>query len=294
MPGLRHRCAETLTDVSARDTSMDLHIQIGPQRFRADVARAHDISIPLEFDALQPNFFGAPRATAKALSAGSFIGDVRRGGSCNCATYTITPHCNGTHTECVGHLTDAQVGIRNIGVPPYLLARLITVQPVSASMTNEASDPAPRAGDFLITRSSLDAALHGELLKDARALIVRTSPNDLAKRHRQYGPEVPPPYFTAEFMRTIVAAGIEHLIVDLPSIDRAEDEGRLTAHRIFFGLPAGSTNASVATRAHATVTELAFIDDAVADGSYVLNLQIAPFASDAAPSRPLLLPLTPA
>jgi hypothetical protein len=38
---------------------------------------------------------------------------------------------------------------------------------------------------------------------------------------------------------------------------------------------------------------LAFIDDAIADGHYLLNLQVAPFVADAAPSRPILLPLTP-
>jgi hypothetical protein len=55
----------------------------------------------------------------------------------------------------------------------------------------------------------------------------------------------------------------------------------------------GATSAAQATRPTATVTELAFIDDAIPDGPYLLNLQVAPFVADAAPSRPILLPLTP-
>ena len=49
----------------------------------------------------------------------------------------------------------------------------------------------------------------------------------------------------------LVSSGIEHLIVDVPSIDRAQDEGRLTAHRIFFGLP--RTSVARAARASTAV-----------------------------------------
>ena len=92
-------------------------------------------------------------------------------------------------------------------------------------------------------------------------------------------------------MRWLVEHGVEHLVVDLPSIDPAHDAGALLAHRIFWGLPERETSVARATRRQATITELAFIDAAVADGDYLLNLQVAPFVSDAAPSRPLLYTL---
>jgi arylformamidase len=273
---------------------LDLRLYFQGRAWRANPRAAHDLSIPLAFDAAQPNFFGAPPATATALTAGSFIGEVRRGGSCNCATYSLTPHCNGTHTECVGHLTANLVAIRNIAVPTLMPARLVTLEPVAAADSHETSDPMPQAEDSLMTRAALEHALGSDTLREVGALIVRSLPNEATKRHRQYGPSAAlPAYFTREFMGFIVAQGIEHLIVDLPSIDRAEDEGRLTAHRIFFGLPPGATDASLARRAQATVTELAYIDDAIADGWYALNLQVAPFMTDAAPSRPVILPLVP-
>jgi arylformamidase len=250
----------------------------------------HDISIPLVFDAPQPNFFGAPRASSTPLAAGSFIGDVAQGGSCNCATYTLTPHCNGTHTESVGHVTRDHSGFAAVQIPALCVAQLVTVAPIDSDRTRETTTPAPKSGDVLITRESLEAACRGENT-EATALVIRTTPNPESKRQRSYGPNHPAAFFSADAMRWIVAQNFEHLVVDLPSVDRAEDEGHLTAHRIFWGLPAGSTNASDALRAHATITELAYIDDVIPDGMYVLNLQIPPFQSDAAPSRPLLMPL---
>jgi kynurenine formamidase len=262
--------------------------------WQVDCSHAHDLSIPLLFDGAQPNFFGAPSAASTPLVAGDFIGDVRRGGSCNCSTYSLTPHCNGTHTECVGHVTGERVGIRSVPIPAFVLARLVTLRPVDAATSTEGTQPSPRAGDFMITRAALMHALQGDSLEHCSALVVRTTPNDESKLARSYGPDRPPPYFSAEFMQAVVASGIEHLVCDLPSVDRAADEGKLTAHRIFWGLPAGAIDSRIATRSHATITELAYIPDEIADGLYVLNLQVAPFDSDAAPSRPLLVPLIPA
>lgn len=266
-------------------------VEIGGKRWIADVAYALDLSIPLQFDGAQPSFFGAGAASAHALEAGSFIGDVRRGGSCNCSSYSLTPHCNGTHTECVGHVTADPVAIRDISIDHVSPAWLVTVAPERADATREDSDPAPQPADPLITQKALQSSVGAQLEAGYRALIIRTSPNDSGKRHRDYDAAPVAPYFSAQAMRWIVAQNVRHLVVDLPSLDRRADEGRLTAHRIFWGLPPGATDSAAATRRDATVTELAYIDDSIPDGKYLLNLQVAPFMSDAAPSRPILYPL---
>ena len=85
----------------------------------------------------------------------------------------------------------------------------------------------------------------------------------------------------------------EQLVLDLPSADRAADGGRLTAHRTFFGLPPGSRRASEAQRPGASITELAYIAPGIADGLYLLDLQIPAFLTDAAPCRPLLYAVHP-
>jgi kynurenine formamidase len=248
-------------------------VEIAGRRWRVGTA-AHDLSIPLAFDSPQPTFFGAARAGASVVTAGSFVGDVQRGGSCNCSAHTLTPHCNGTHTECIGHVTAERVSVRDCSGEHFSAALLVSV------------GPAP-----VITRAALAAAVAPHDLAHCRALVVRTRPNTRDKLERNYD-RAPAPYFDAEAMRWIVDNGIAALVVDLPSLDRADDP-HLTTHRIFWGLPPGSTSAAHATRPAATVTELAFIDDSIADGHYLLNLQVAPFVADAAPSRPILLPLTP-
>jgi hypothetical protein len=123
------------------------------------------------------------------------------------------------------------------------------------------------------------------------ALVLRTLPNDAGKRTRAYAGGAPAPYFQVDAMRWIVERGVTSLVVDLPSLDRADDGGRLAAHRVYWGLPAGSTEARQATRGEALVTELAFVPDAVADGLYLLDLHLPAFVTDAAPSRPVLYPL---
>ena len=284
-----------------------LYLEFDGRRFRTR-DEVHDLSIPLRFADEQLECFGAPPAREQALEAGSFVGDVRRGGSCNCATYTLTAHCNGTHTECVGHITAERLSVRELCTELFSVALLISVEPVPASSTSESTTPPPKSGDFLITRAALETAVRTldsqmaatqlpglELSRAAiaqRALVIRTMPNDASKRLRRYS-EQPAPYFSAEAMQWIVTQGVEHLVVDLPSLDRAEDEGNLTAHRIFWNVPPSVISIGSDTRRRATVTELAYVPDQVVDGLYLLNLQVAPFAADAAPSRPMLTALIP-
>jgi kynurenine formamidase len=250
-----------------------LTVEIAGRRWRVG-SEGHDISIPLAFDGAQPTFFGASPASAAAVAAGSFVGDVQRGGSCNCSTHSLTPHCNGTHTECVGHVTAERLSVRDHSAEHFSPALLVSV------------GPGP-----VITRSALAAAVAPHELSHCRALVLRTLPNSRDKLARNYD-RTPAAYFAADAMNWIVGNGITALVVDLPSLDR-HDDAELTTHRIFWGLPPGANSAAQATRATATVTELAFIDDSIADGHYLLNLQVAPFVADAAPSRPILLPLTP-
>ena len=76
-------------------------------------------------------------------------------------------------------------------------------------------------------------------------------------------------------------AGVNHLLLDLPSVDREDDGGKLLAHHAFWKYPQ-------ATRRQATITELIFVPDSIVDGTYLLNLQIASFENDASPSKPVL------
>jgi kynurenine formamidase len=150
-------------------------------------------------------------------------------------------------------------------------------------------EPKERNGDVVISKDKLRKAIGGQT--NATAVIVRTLPNDDRKLSSVYGAEDIPPYFTTEALEYIVECGFKHLLVDLPSIDRLFDEGKLTNHRIFWGVEADSFEVNTSTRTNATITELIYVPNEVPDGEYLLNLQIAPFMSDAAPSRPILFRL---
>ncbi|MFO7276787.1 MAG: cyclase family protein [Pseudomonadota bacterium] len=267
-------------------------LRIGSGELAVDLARPISLAIDLEFDAAQPRHFGAPAASSKPFAVPGFPGEVAAGASCNCRIITLIPHCNGTHTECVGHLTIEPLDAHRVVPAGLLPALVVSVSAVPAETTRESTDPAPQADDLLVTRTALEAAWPDALPFAPRSLVIRTLPNDAAKRHRDHTDRVPP-YLTREAAQLLVARGIEHLVVDLPSIDRSHDEGRLTAHRIFFGLEPGVRTLADARRGHCTVTELAFVPDEVTDGAWLLELQVPALGGDAVPSRPLLYPLVP-
>ena len=267
-------------------------VTIGTARYDADLCTGYSIAIPLDFHGAQPNAYGVPPAEAWAFEGGGFIGDTRRGGSCNFETLSLTPHCNGTHTECIGHLTRERVSIERILPGSLMPATLITVPLLPSSSVAELYSCELEAGDSLITRAALRQVLDRCKPAFLRALILRTLPNPPGKTTRQYD-TTPAPFFTHDAIEEIVERGVQHLLVDVPSLDRSTDGGRLSAHRTFWGLAADATDAVSCVPAKRTVTEMIFVPDHIQDGLYLLDLQIAPFVSDAAPSRPILFPISP-
>lgn len=237
-----------------------------------------DISIPLNFNGPQPNAYGVEAAASKPCEAGDMVGDTRLGGSVNFEQYRFIPHCNGTHTECVGHITHERISVRDC-------LQDVIVPAVLVSVELEKQDK-----DAVISISSLkNAVVQLRATTGGNdALIVRTLPNDDSKLTRHYDESCIPPYFTTDAMRFIVECGFKHLLVDLPSIDRLFDDGKLLNHRIFWNVEPGSFELNPESPINSTITELIYVPNNVADGEYFLNLQIAPFASDASPSRPIL------
>ena len=68
---------------------------------------------------------------------------------------------------------------------------------------------------------------------EAPAIAIRTQPNDELKRVTNYS-GANPPYLHHEAAAYLVECGVEHLLIDLPSVDREEDEGKLSAHKTFW------------------------------------------------------------
>jgi arylformamidase len=257
----------------------------------ADLAAGASLARLLEFVGPQLRCFGAAAASSKPLVIGDFTGRVDTGASCNCSVLTLTPHANGTHTEGVGHLTAERINVHCLIPRRLLIAALLSIEPELAGDSAEGSSPAPHADDLLITRGAIERAWPPALeprLK-ARAAVIRTLPNERDKFVEKRAAAAP--FLSREAAAWLVEHGIEHLVLDVPSADRSSDGGELTAHRIFFGLPRGCHAVLEAQRPNSTITELAYIPDAVSDGWYFLSLQSPAIGGDAVPSRPVLYSL---
>ena len=109
---------------------------------------------------------------------------------------------------------------------------------------------------------------------------------DVSKRHKKYS-NTNPPYLAEEAAIFIRESGIKHLLIDLPSVDKEHDEGKLLSHKAFWNVK-NVENLNADARLDCTITELIFVPNAIKDGSYILNLQIASFENDASPSKPIL------
>jgi kynurenine formamidase len=270
---------------------LDLEFTTFGRRWQAEVSAPVDLAITLQFAGPQPRFFADAPASAAPLRSGAFSGTVASGASCNCGVYTLSPHCHGTHTECVGHVTDNAAALAGLTPVPPVLALLVSVRPEPLGKTADDSTGPRHATDPVITRALLAVAAARWIRDPWTALVVRTLPNDPGKRHRLYAGPCPAPYFTADAMQWIVERDVTSLVVDLPSLDRGDDGGALTVHRMYWGLPPDVRDAHQARRGRALVTELAYVPDTSTDGLYLLDLQVPAFAADAAPSRPVLYPV---
>ena len=266
---------------------MILSIQRKDQNYEIDSEKPLDISIPLKFDGEQPNAYAVQKAISKPCEAGEIVGDTRQGGSCNFEQYTFIPHCNGTHTECVGHITNERISVHDCLKDAFILANLISVEPEFAGETDDTYLSILDKNDKLITRKSLEISDFKFQISDSSALIVRTLPNDKSKLSKTYLEDIPP-FFSNEAMEFIVESGAKHLLVDLPSIDRIFDDGKLSNHRAFWNVEKGKFELNENSRINNTITELVYVPNEIKDGNYLLNLQIAAFSADASPSRPVL------
>lgn len=246
-------------------------ITIEGKNIAVDLSQPIDISLPITADGRNPVAWYLGQPVIEPVKMDDWTGKVSLGASTNFNNIAFNPHGHGTHTECLGHITNDFYSINNSLKIFFFSAELISVEPeVSGS-------------DLVITRRLVKRALDN---KKPESLIIRTLPNAEEKKSRNYS-HTNPPYLAEDAAMYIRETGIKHLLVDTPSVDREEDGGALLAHKAFWNVKDVS-NLNGDARHDSTITELIFVPDGVKDGSYLLNLQIASFDNDASPSKPVL------
>ena len=235
------------------------------KNYIVDLSNPLDISIPLRASTKNPEawYLGGPEI--EPVKMGDWVGKVSEGASVNFNNIRFNPHAHGTHTECIGHITKEFHSVNVALNRFFFLAEVISVAPETFGE------------DLIISEKQLMQRLNGN---QPEALVIRTLPNTSQKRSRKYS-NTNWPYLHENAAKYIREIGIKHLLIDLPSVDREKDEGKLLAHKAFWDYPN-------APRMDATITEFIYVPNRVKDGSYLLNLQIAPFENDASPSKPVL------
>ena len=239
--------------------------------FEVDLSKPLDISIPLTNTDENPIAWYIEKPEIEPVVFGDWIGSVQKGASTNFNTISFNPHGHGTHTECLGHITRQFYSINQSLKQFFFFAELVTIEPES------------HGEDWVITKNKIESSLEG---KTPEALLIRTLPNFKVKKSLKYS-NTNPPYLTEEAASFICEIGVQHLLIDLPSVDKEKDEGKLLAHKAFWNVK-DINNLNSDARLEATITEMIYVADEIKDGSYLLNLQIASFENDASPSKPVL------
>ena len=248
---------------------MKITFQHHNQNYEADLSQPLDISIPLKEGDQSVNCFYAPLMETSPVVAGDFVGSTAKGGPVNFLNVRLNPHGNGTHTECVGHIAKEPFTINQSLKNFHFVAKLVSIYP-SRDVNN-------------------DRVIHKEHLKEVlqkgevEALIIRTLPNDDLKLQTKYSGSNPP-YVHHEAIEYLVSCGINHLLIDLPSVDREEDGEKLLAHKAFWQYPDN-------VRKNCTISELIYVPNGIKNGLFLLNLQTASFEIDVSPSKPVLYDL---
>jgi len=240
-------------------------IKLENKTITVDLSKPLDLSITLSGDENNPIAWYLEQPTIEPVQEGKWIAKVSEGSSVNFNNLQFNPHAHGTHTECVGHISEDFYSVNKALKQFFFTAKVISLVP-----ENYGEDAA-------ISKKQLQ---HYLTKNEAEALVIRTLPNTKKKRRRKYS-HSNWPYLLEEAATYIRECGIKHLLIDLPSVDKEKDDGQLLAHCAFWNYPEN-------TRKDATITELIYVSNKIEDGEYLLNLQIASIKNDASPSKPVL------
>ena len=243
---------------------MKAAITINKIEYKVDLSKPLDISIPLQHNQGSLAWY-VDNPIIEPVVLGDFVGSVKKGASTNFNKITFYPHANATHTECLGHITTDFYCINSVLKDFFFLSEVITVSPKR------------KGSDCVITKFQLQQAVKN---KNIDALVIRTLPNETSKLNTNYS-DKNPPYLQKDAAVFLRETGIKHLLIDLPSVDKEKDDGKLEAHKAFWNFPDKP-------RLEATITEFIFVKNSIEDGLYLLNLQTAPIKNNATLSRPVL------
>jgi len=232
-----------------------------------------DCSLPLSNSSKNPTAWYVDAPVIEPVRGNGWVGAVAEGGSVNFRNIAFNPHGHGTHTECLGHITEEVHSVNGVIEKLLYDAEVVSITPIERMNEDGLMD-------LVITKELFQTAIQSETTE---AILVRTLPNENEKLTRHYS-DSNPVYFDADVVEILDQLGVIHFLVDVPSVDREKDNGKLAFHHAFWKVPEQNNK-------RRTITELIYVPNECEDGHYLLNLQTAPFENDATPSRPIVFKL---
>ena len=229
-----------------------------------DTLKPIDISIEMSGDSSGLVAWGQNAPIIEPVRDEHFIGSIKEGGVVNFNDIKFNPHAHITHTECCGHITEGFFSVNEVLKSYFFEAQLLSVMPEGEE-------------DKIVRLSQIKEI---GIIEGVKALVIRTLPNNDNKNRANYT-NSNPPFLEVGLAEYLIGVGIEHLLVDLPSVDQERDGGALAFHHAYWNVP----NEPNTIR---TITEFIFVSEKIEDGNYILELQVGPLKNDASPSRPVL------
>ena len=230
-----------------------------------DTLKPIDLSIELKAQVPSLKAWGQGDPKIEPVRDENFVGSVAEGGVVNFKNIFFNPHAHITHTECCGHITKEFHSVNDSLSRYFFNAQLVSIAPEKID------------NDSVITLQQLRNL---DIDENIEALVIRTMPNNESKKSFTYT-GTNPPYIDSKIATYLIELGVTHILVDLPSVDREQDGGELAFHHAFWNVPENPNT-------NRTITEFIFVPSNVADGRYILDLQMSAFRNDASPSRPIL------
>jgi len=252
---------------------MLITFNIAGVNYKADLSDPIDVSVPIKAGSDRSSAWFVNDVKIDPVRTDTFTGSVEEGGSVNFRDISFNPHGNGTHTECLGHITNKVHSVNKAVKTYFSIAHVISIAPEKGYNDLDFSSD----NDLIITLEQIKTALKNQI---PQALVIRTLPNETEKRIKKWS-STNWPQLDKNAARWMAENKVRHLLIDLPSVDREADGGKLLSHHAFWHVPANP-------RMEATISELIYVPDQIKDGKYLLELQFAPFENDASPSRPVL------
>ena len=104
-------------------------IQYNSKKYQIDLTKPLDISIPMKASKENVNAWYIDEPKIAPVVMDGWTASVEKGASINFNTIEFNPHAHGTHTECVGHITEKVHSVNKALKQFFFFAEVVTVAP---------------------------------------------------------------------------------------------------------------------------------------------------------------------